>query len=79
MSALPLGDLASTNSMGLGGKNSSDVGDDVSNNKKIKKDDANSCNSAPADRWAVLIDLLLAVLCCAVPRSGKDQGTAGLP
>ena len=62
---------------GLRGQNSSNIGDDANDNGK--KDDANSCNSTLADRWAVLIDLLLAVLCCAAPRSGKDQGTAGLP
>lgn len=45
----------------------------------LKKDYANSCKSTLADRWAVLIDLLLAVHCCAVPPPGKDQGTAGLP
>lgn len=57
--------------------NSSDVADDASNDDKNY--DANSCNCTLADRWAALIDPLLAVLCCAAPRSGEDRGTAGLP
>lgn len=66
-----------TNSRAAGGQNCSDVCDDVCDNDK--RDDGNSCNSTLADRWAVLIDLQLAVLCCALPRSGKDQGAAGQP
>lgn len=59
------------------GQNSSDVGDDASDNDK--KDDANGCNSTLADRWAVLIDLLRTVLCCAVPDQEKTRAQRGCP
>lgn len=64
--------------MGNEGSTVGHVGHDVSDNDK-KKDDANCCNSTLGDRQAVLIDLLRAVLCFAVPRSRKDHDAAGLP
>ena len=57
-------------------QNNSIVNDDACISDK--KDYASGCNSTVADRWAILIDQKRAVLCFAVVRSRKDQGTAGL-